>query len=292
MKRIISLSFVLVVFGLLSVVQLNAQQDYGYNEDMEMETYQAELEKWQQRLQEAEDCVADQQQEIASLKDQISDLEDQIASIRQQTLELLSENYESIEATQQALDAYLSELDQMISDLRGLLALSPEELFQRRDEVDEHAQRLEEMKQNPFSVLDESISRIDTAEDLLQRIRAKMPQAVSDVYTVMRGDYLWRISGMSDIYSDPYQWVKIWTANRDQISNPDLIYPDQRLDIPRRVGPGQYVVQNGDFLSRIAGRSEVYGNPMEWQRLYEANRRVISDPSLIYPHMILNVPGN
>ncbi|HKJ69942.1 MAG TPA: LysM peptidoglycan-binding domain-containing protein [bacterium] len=292
MKRILTLGLVLGILSLLCVAQVGAQQNYGYTSEMSMEEYNAELEKWEQRLQEANDCVAQQEQEIASLKEQISNVEDQIASIRQETLKLLSRQYESIEQTEQALQKYLADLDQLIRDLRGLLALSPEELFQRRAEVDEHANHLDQLKQNPFSALDEAQEKIGTAEDLLQRIRAKMPKAMSDVYTVMRGDYLWRISGMQDIYNDPYQWVKIWTANRDQINNPNLIYPNQRFDIPRRLGPGKYVVQRGESLARIAGYGEVYGDPFQWQKLYDANKRVIMDPNTIYPHMILNVPQN
>lgn len=292
MKRILTLGLVFGVLSLLCVVQVGAQQDYGYTSEMSMEEYDAELEKWEQRLQEANDCVAQQEQEIASLKEQLSSVDDQIASIRQETLELLSRQYESIEQTKQALRQYLAELDQLIEDLRGLLALSPEELFQRRAEVDEHGEHLEQLKQNPFSALDESQEKISTAEDLLQRVRAKMPEAMSDVYTVMRGDYLWKISGKQDIYDDPYQWVKIWTANRDQINNPNLIYPDQRFDIPRRLGAGKYVVQRGESLAKIAGYGEVYDDPFQWQKLYDANKRVIMDPNTIYPHMILNVPQN
>ncbi len=54
-----------------------------------------------------------------------------------------------------------------------------------------------------------------------------------DTYTVERGDNLWGISGMSSIYGDSYQWPLIYKANRDQIKDPDLIYPNQVLDIDR-----------------------------------------------------------
>ncbi|HFC7740115.1 TPA: LysM peptidoglycan-binding domain-containing protein [Neisseria meningitidis] len=46
-------------------------------------------------------------------------------------------------------------------------------------------------------------------------------------YTVKQGDTLWGISGKY-LYS-PWQWSRLWDANRDQIHNPDLIYPDQVL---------------------------------------------------------------
>ena len=52
-------------------------------------------------------------------------------------------------------------------------------------------------------------------------------------HTVRDGECLWTISESSDIYDDPFQWPLIYKANRGQIKDPDLIYADQELDIPR-----------------------------------------------------------
>jgi LysM repeat protein len=52
-------------------------------------------------------------------------------------------------------------------------------------------------------------------------------------YTVMRGDTLWGISGRTPIYDNPFMWPLIYKANRDQIRDPDLIYPSQVFAIPR-----------------------------------------------------------
>jgi len=57
--------------------------------------------------------------------------------------------------------------------------------------------------------------------------------AAMDSYTVVRGDSLWGISAMSDIYGNPYQWPLIYKANRDKIKDADLIYPGQQFDIDR-----------------------------------------------------------
>lgn len=51
------------------------------------------------------------------------------------------------------------------------------------------------------------------------------------IYTVMRGDNLWNISGKSEIYGDPFQWPLIYKANSDKIRDADLIYPGQEFDI-------------------------------------------------------------
>ena len=51
-------------------------------------------------------------------------------------------------------------------------------------------------------------------------------------YTVVKGDCLWNIAKKSDIYSNPFAWPNIYKANRDQIKNPNLIFPGQVLKIP------------------------------------------------------------
>lgn len=52
-------------------------------------------------------------------------------------------------------------------------------------------------------------------------------------YEVIPGDCLWKIAGLEKIYGDPYQWPRIYKANKDQIKDPKLIYPYQIFDIPR-----------------------------------------------------------
>jgi nucleoid-associated protein YgaU len=55
------------------------------------------------------------------------------------------------------------------------------------------------------------------------------------VYIVKKGDHLWAIAGMEQIYDAPRLWPLIFDANRDKIRNPDLIYPEQELTIPREM---------------------------------------------------------
>lgn len=50
------------------------------------------------------------------------------------------------------------------------------------------------------------------------------------VVTIARGNTLWAIA--RDTYGDPYLYVKLFEANRDQIRDPDLIYPGQVFTLP------------------------------------------------------------
>jgi hypothetical protein len=52
-------------------------------------------------------------------------------------------------------------------------------------------------------------------------------------HTVVKGECLWCIAEYEDIYNDPFMWPLIFKANRDQINDPDLIYPDQTFSVPR-----------------------------------------------------------
>lgn len=52
-------------------------------------------------------------------------------------------------------------------------------------------------------------------------------------YTVVKNDNLWNISKQDQIYGTEYNWPLIYKANTAQITDADLIYPDQVLDIPR-----------------------------------------------------------
>ncbi len=52
-------------------------------------------------------------------------------------------------------------------------------------------------------------------------------------YMVREGDSLWKIAGRPEVYNDPYRWLLLYHANRDQIFLPDLIYPGMVLLVPR-----------------------------------------------------------
>ena len=51
-----------------------------------------------------------------------------------------------------------------------------------------------------------------------------------DTYVVQKGDSLSKIA--KRVYGNANDWRKIFEANRDNIENPDLIYPGQTLKIP------------------------------------------------------------
>ena len=55
-----------------------------------------------------------------------------------------------------------------------------------------------------------------------------------DNYTVKRGDTLWAISKI--FLKSPWRWPELWGMNLNDIKNPHLIYPGQRLFLEKKNG--------------------------------------------------------
>jgi hypothetical protein len=55
-----------------------------------------------------------------------------------------------------------------------------------------------------------------------------------DVYVIKNGDTLWAISNM--YLRSPWRWPELWGMNLDEIRNPHLIYPGQRLLLDKTSG--------------------------------------------------------
>jgi nucleoid-associated protein YgaU len=270
--------FLALVIGILS---LSLVAPAVAQEKMTMEQYNTELNAAKQR-------EANAKAEIAKLDAEIAQLRQDIASTDQQTTQTWDEIYAMLGTDRAGVEAYRNQMRALEAEVDGLMALTPEELFKRRAEVDQLQARLDEMKKSNISKLTEMQDWIATIEGKLAQLRARMPKAIFDQYTVVRGDYLWKISKKQDIYGDPYQWYRIYSYNRDMIKNPDLIYPNWNLKIQREVGPEEYLVKKGDSLRRIA---KMMGDSMSWTKIYEANKDIIGeDRSRLYPYTVLRMP--
>ncbi|WP_020605012.1 peptidoglycan-binding protein LysM [Spirosoma spitsbergense] len=64
---------------------------------------------------------------------------------------------------------------------------------------------------------------------------------------------------------------------------------DNQLSVDEPTPEGKYyTVKSGDSLSKIA--KEVYGDPMKYGVIFEANKPMLKDPDLIYPDQVLRIP--
>ncbi|HAD38455.1 MAG TPA: hypothetical protein DCF72_16115 [Gammaproteobacteria bacterium] len=78
----------------------------------------------------------------------------------------------------------------------------------------------------------------DSASDSSASSGSTEPAPISR-YIVQSGDHLWGISGQAQVYGDSYQWPLLYKRNRDDIYDPDLIYPGQVLHIDREASEQQ-----------------------------------------------------
>lgn len=62
----------------------------------------------------------------------------------------------------------------------------------------------------------------------------RQPQVLSS-WIVAKGEHLWGIAAVEEVYNQAEQWPLLYKANIDQITDADLIYPGQVLRIPRDV---------------------------------------------------------
>ncbi|WP_423605088.1 phage tail tip lysozyme [Sphingomonas sp. MS122] len=118
------------------------------------------------------------------------------------------------------------------------------------------------------------MTRISAAAQEVQ----SLPTQNANEYCVRSGDTLSEIAQAQGVSLEA-----LIQAN-PQISNPNLIHPDQVITIPSGGGGQTYTVQEGDTLSGIAAR---FGT--DWQTL--ARQNGLDNPHLIYPNQQIHIGG-
>tara|TARA_A100001037_G_scaffold162160_2_gene145923 strand:- start:1301 stop:2143 length:843 start_codon:yes stop_codon:yes gene_type:complete len=275
----------LFIGGLALALLVSASENAAAQEEKKMtrDEYVAQMADLTGREGTAKGQIETLDAEIEALKAQLAQLDRDNADLNAQILTAVS-------ATDAQVKAFGKKLDSIAAQLEGLLALAPEVLIQRRGEVNDLAAQVGELKENKISALPEMAAQLADIDKMIAQIKARVAQPVTIDYTVAKGDNLWNISKMERIYADPYMWPRLYRANKEQIQDPDLIYPDQTLAVPFGVAENQHLVTRGDFLFKIA--AEVYNDGGKWHKIYEANKQQIVEPHLIFPAQVLELPSN
>lgn len=134
------------------------------------------------------------------------------------------------------------------------------------------------------------------------------PQApiAPDSYEIAPGDSLYVIS--QKVYGSPRHWRQIFEANRDKLQAEDHLVAGTRIRIPKiATGPAPNVpeaspsaspmelagkrthtVKAGDSLSTIS--KLYYKDSRYWQKIQEANSKVLPDPHSLKVGLVLVIP--
>ncbi|RLC51758.1 MAG: hypothetical protein DRZ79_02295 [Candidatus Cloacimonadota bacterium] len=293
MKKIIIIALVVmfvVPSFLMSAINYLSEDEYKKLKKKERLAYWENLENELANLQQRKaDATAKSEQysaRIEELQKQLNKLNADYDKTYNEILEFLGVSKADFAAIKAKIKYYNNKIDNWNS-------LSDEELWNAKKSVRELVAEYNDYRatnyakvpdfRKDFSDLDNKIAGLQS------NLEAAKPKYYEDEYTVKRGDYLSKIAGYSFIYNDVSKWPIIYRANRDQIKDPNLIYPNQVLKIPRGL-PYTWKVYKGECLWKIASYPEIYGNGAKWPIIYRANKDQIKNPDLIYPNQIFEIP--
>jgi hypothetical protein len=187
---------------------------------------------------------------------------------------------EYVELSNKEKENYCSNLQNELNMLQG-------QVDERRGDLTTTRKQIESLR-NQITPIERELLRIDSdIRSLTSQITVL--EALPKTWNIQPGECLWLIAGYEEVYSDPVKWPRIFRANMNKIEDPEWVYPDTVLVIPRD-WPRQHSVSLDESLSIIASYWEVYSTPMEWTKLFEANKDYIRDPDLIYPEQVLRIP--
>jgi nucleoid-associated protein YgaU len=293
MKKIILLA-ILVAFVLpavlFSAVTYLSPEEYKHLKKKER------LQYWQQLQDQLAEYQKAKSQAIADkdkLNKEIEELKKQLA----QTKTTYSTTYDNILAKLGvSKDEFASIQDKIAyfkNKLQNYNEMTDDELWSAKKEINALIVEYQNYSKSKYAKVPDFVDDFSDLnikfENLKNNLEAAKPKYYEDSYTVVKGETLSKISGYDFIYNDPKKWGIIYRANRDQIKDPNLIYPNMVLKIPRGL-PNTWKVYKGEFLWKISSYPEVYGNGAKWPLIYRANKDKIKDPNLIYPNQILQIP--
>ena len=181
--------------------------------------------------QEKEKMTEDEwEAEMGRLKTQKESLTTEISTLNTDINNLKSQNIQSY--------------DDCMNELYTMLGVSKSDIDNYRTAVDElngkigrkegpkadRQKDLNALKMNKISALPEFFDKVQN--QMQKDLDSWVEEPTVKNYEVVKGDCLWRIAQKPEHYGNGFAWPIIYKANRDEIKNPDLIYPKQNFKIP------------------------------------------------------------
>lgn len=198
-------------------------------QEMTKDEWQKQMNEWTAKRDELRSKLNTLQAEVDQLKK--TDAE-KAAAIKKCNDDLLA----LVGATAESERAFAAMLDQIDSKVNELSRLSNQDLWARKGEIDDVQKMIDEARNNKLSLLPKYYDRLKEQQNRVDALRRSLESAGMQTYTVgtwaRDRDCLWNIAKKPAVYDNAFMWPKIWQVNKDQISNPDIIKPGQKLKIP------------------------------------------------------------
>ena len=199
------------ILSLLSLVLLLSVVSFAQEREMTEEEWQAEM----TRLGEKKTSLLN---EIDALKSDIDNLNAQKSGL-QSPDECIDELYALVGATREDVENFRNAVNELDGKIR-----------RKEGPKKDRQADLDALKMNKISALPEFFQKVHVQMQKALDAWVEKPDVIS--YKVVRGDHLWGIAKKKEHYGNPFAWPIIYKANRDQIKDPDLIYPDQVFKVP------------------------------------------------------------
>jgi nucleoid-associated protein YgaU len=197
--------------------------------------------EWQKEMQDYTKQRDDLKQELATLTSDVDGLQKQLASIDQQIEATKDATMALVGATAEMRKAFEQQLSGLESTVDNLAAMSDADLVAHKADVDKAQEQKDALAKQRIAAIAEYTRRLQAIQQKLDSLKSSLAQqSISaeheKTYVVKTWakdrDCLWNIAKKPSIYNNPFLWTKIYQGNRDQIKDPNLIYPHERLKIP------------------------------------------------------------
>jgi nucleoid-associated protein YgaU len=193
-------------------------------------------EQWEQQLNQLTTQRNELTAKLKALTDEVSAKTTESASLDEAYKKCMDELYALVGSDAEKAAAYRSDIESAENTANTLTRLSDADLLERKSEVDELEATVNRLWEDKLSLIPEFWDRLTALNEKVKSLRDALARQVK-VYTVgtwsRDRDCLWNISKKKDIYDNAWLWPKIWQGNRDQIKDPDIIQPGQKLKIPQ-----------------------------------------------------------